>query len=87
MGNGKSIGLFHNDDAPRGCYDFILIGTPPEQHTRLAIDAVREGVRAVLVEKPFCTPDLAGAQELVDLSRRANTAVFVGYDHAVGKAE
>jgi predicted dehydrogenase len=82
----EAIGLHLNANAPRGGYDFIFIGTPPDFHTGLALDAVREGVRAVLVEKPFCTPDLAGAQELYELVRSTGTAAFVGYDHAVGKA-
>jgi predicted dehydrogenase len=38
------------------------------------------------VEKPFCTPDLNGAQALCDLARRNGVAVFTGYDHVVGKA-
>jgi predicted dehydrogenase len=82
----ESIGLFYNDDAPRGCYDLIFIGTPPDCHMKLALQALEEGVRALLVEKPFCTPDLAGAEKLLELSRHKNTPVFVGYDHAVGKA-
>ena len=49
----------------------------------LAIQAIKEGVRAVLVEKPFCTPDPAGAQELYNLSKSSGVPVFVGYDHVV----
>ena len=39
--------------------------------------------RAVLVEKPFGTPDLAGCQEFFETARAKNIRVFVGYDHAV----
>jgi len=82
----ESIRLMTNKDAPKGGYDLIFIGTPPDSHVTLALEAVKEKPKAVLVEKPFCTPDLAGAQELHDLARTLNVAVFTGYDHVVGKA-
>ena len=47
---------------------------------------MRENPRAVLIEKPLCPPTLNQAQELWDLSRNCATKIFVGYDHAVGKA-
>lgn len=81
-----AIRLFKNEDAPTGCYDLIFIGTPPDSHIALALEAVKERPRAILVEKPFCTPDLAGAQELYEAAREAGVAVFTGYDHAVGRA-
>lgn len=81
-----SIRLFLNTDAPRGGYDYIFVGTPPNSHTNLTIDAINEGARAVLVEKPFCAPDLIGAQALYELSMSRKVPVFVGYDHVVGKA-
>lgn len=82
----ESIRLMNNKDAPKGEYDLIFIGTPPDSHISLAIEAVREKPRAVLVEKPFCTPDMAGAQELFDLAKDLGVSVFTGYDHVVGKA-
>jgi predicted dehydrogenase len=82
----ESIRLFLSTDVPRGGYDLIFVGTPPDSHIPLALAAVRERPRAVLVEKPFCTPDMSGAQELYELSGQLNVPIFVGYDHAVGKA-
>lgn len=81
-----TIRLFRNADAPKGGYDLIFIGTPPDSHIALALNAVEERPRAVLVEKPFCTPDLAGAQDLLDRSNSLGVPVFVGYDHVVGEA-
>ncbi len=52
----------------------------------LAIAAIEEKPRAILIEKPLCGPDLAGAQELYEKAKQAGVAVFVGYDHVVGKA-
>ena len=52
----------------------------------LARAAVAERPKAVLVEKPLCGPDLAGTRELADEAAAAGVAVFVGYDHVVGRA-
>ena len=82
----SSIGTFLNQDAPKGGYDLICIGTPPDSHMSLALDAVLESPRAILIEKPLCGPDLKDAQELLEKSASAGVAVFVGYDHVVGKA-
>ena len=82
----ESIGLHLADDEPKGGFDLIAIGTPPDTHLPLAMEAVSEMPRAVLVEKPLCRPDLEGAQELADLAREKNVVVFTGYDHAVGQA-
>jgi predicted dehydrogenase len=78
------IRLFGADKAPKNGYDLIFIGTPPDSHVRLAVEAVREHPLAVLVEKPFCTPDLAGAAELYALAKSAGVQIFTGYDHVVG---
>jgi predicted dehydrogenase len=81
-----AIRLFESKDAPRGGYDLICIGTPPDVHIRLALAALEEKPRAVLIEKPLCGPDLAGAQELHDRAAALGVAVFIGYDHVVGRA-
>ncbi len=74
------------EDVNQGGYDFIFVGTPPDSHIKLALDAVREKPRGVLVEKPLCTPDLTGAQELYELAQSNSVSVFTGYDHVVGEA-
>lgn len=82
----EAIRLFASSQAPQGGYDLICIGTPPDSHIKIACAAVAEKPRAVLIEKPLCGPDLAGAQGLVDDARSASVAVFCGYDHVVGRA-
>jgi predicted dehydrogenase len=82
----EAIRLFKNDQAPTGGYDLIFIGTPPDSHISLAMAALKEKPRAILVEKPFCTPDLAGAQDLLAGARDGGVAIFTGYDHVVGQA-
>jgi predicted dehydrogenase len=80
----EAIELYPVGDAPESVYDLIVIGTPPDAHVDLAIEAIAEGPRAVLVEKPVCGPDLARAQEMFDLAKERGVQVFVGYDHVVG---
>lgn len=84
----ESIRLFDSSSQtpPTGDYDLIIIGTPPDNHIPLALDAVRETPKAVLIEKPVCTPDMSGAQELYELSHELKVPVFTGYDHVVGQA-
>lgn len=82
----QSIGLYSNERIPSGGYDLIVIGTPPDRHMPLARQAVKERPVAILVEKPLCTPDLSGAQDLLDEANAAGVRVFVGYDHVVGKS-
>ena len=52
----RSINLFLNQEAPRGIYDLILIGTPPEYHLSLALDALQENPKAIQIEKPVSPP-------------------------------
>jgi predicted dehydrogenase len=81
-----SIQLFTAQDAPRGGFDLIFIGTPPDSHMNLAIQAIAEKPKALLVEKPLCTPALEKADELYRLARENGVEVFVGYNHVVSAA-
>jgi predicted dehydrogenase len=81
-----AIALHTMEDMPRGGFDLICIGTPPEFHVQLALEALDEGPRALQIEKPLCTPDLRGAAELAAAAAHGGTSVFVGYDHVVGDA-
>lgn len=81
-----AIRQFEGKDAPKGGYDLICVGTPPDSHIDLTLAALDEKPGAVLVEKPFCRPDLAGAQAVADKAKALGVPVFTGYDHVVGKA-
>lgn len=80
------IGLFESSRAPKGGYDMIFVGTPPHSHIPLALEALAEKPKAILIEKPVCGPDMEGANELYNRARREGVEIFVGYDHVVGKA-
>ncbi|MBI3899050.1 MAG: Gfo/Idh/MocA family oxidoreductase [Gammaproteobacteria bacterium] len=79
----ESIKLFPSNEAPKGGYDLIFIGTPPNSHLDLAMQALQEKPKALLVEKPLCPPDLTRTQELYSAARAGGTRVFVGYNHVV----
>lgn len=70
--------------APRGGFDVIHIGTPPESHVPLALDALDEHPGAVLIEKPLSPPSMEGVDELIRKAGVHSALVFVGYDHVVG---
>jgi predicted dehydrogenase len=81
-----SIQLHTSSAAPRGDFDLIIIGTPPDSHLPLAADALEENPAALLIEKPLAPP-FAQVDDLVRQSRgHAATRIFVGYDHVVGLA-
>lgn len=82
----EEIRLFTMSDAPVGGYDLICVGTPPDSHMPLALKALGENPRALLVEKPLCGPGLAGVQELAERAEAAGIDVFAGYDHVAGAA-
>lgn len=82
----SGIDLFESHAAPQGGYDLIVVGTPPDSHMALAVAAVAEAPKAILVEKPLCPPDLARADELIAKAHAAGVRLFVGYDHVVGRA-
>jgi len=81
-----AIQLFLNSDVPVGGFDLIFIGTPPEVHMPLALEAITESPRAILIEKPLCGPALEDADLVAHRIREAGIAGFVGYDHVVGPA-
>lgn len=81
-----AIELCDSHSAPVGGFDLIVIGTPPDSHIELALGALAERPRAVLVEKPFCTPNLDGAQSLFERANESGVAVFTGYDHVVAQS-
>lgn len=80
----EGIALYSNDEAPKSGFDLVIVGTPPHVHLPIALEAVEEdGVKAILIEKPVCGPDLAGAAELKARAEANGVALFVGYDHVV----
>ena len=80
------IRLFLNADVPVGGFDLVFIGTPPDIHMPLALQAIAERPKAILIEKPLCGPALEDADLVARRIREVGIAGFVGYDHVVGAA-
>jgi predicted dehydrogenase len=80
------IGLFESGSEPKGGYDLIVIGTPPDVHIDLALSALDERPKAIVIEKPICGPGLEGADLLALKAKELGVSVFSGYDHVVGAA-
>ncbi len=82
----EQIRLFRSDEVPRGAYDMIFVGTPPDTHLQVALEAIKEEPRILLIEKPLCPPGLDDAQRLADAVADSGVKAFVGYDHVIGVA-
>ncbi len=81
-----AIKLATSDAEPRGNFDIICIGTPPDTHLPLAIKALDEKPKLLQIEKPLCAPSLEGLDGfLAKLKQHPETKVIVGYDHAIGE--
>lgn len=80
------IELLHFSDAPRGSFDVIFIGTPPDSHLPLAIEALDEGPGVLVIEKPLCPPTLDLLDHFRECTEKRSTKVLVGYNHVVGRA-
>jgi predicted dehydrogenase len=82
----EGIQLCLLNDAPVGDFELIVIGTPPDSHIELTLRALEERPKAILIEKPICTPALERVDELVASAKERSCQLFVGYDHIVGAA-
>lgn len=66
--------------------DIVFIGTPPDSHMVIAMEALeRAAPRILVIEKPLCGPDLAGCQTLLERCAQAGVFAAVGYNHTLGR--
>jgi len=80
----ESIKLYTLDKLPKDNFDLIIIGTPPDTHENIAFKILEtETPKVLLVEKPFCTPDLSRCQELLDLAEKKGVFIGVAYNHVL----
>lgn len=83
----ESIVLTTSEQEPKGGFDIICIGTPPHVRMPLALAALAEKPKILLLEKPLCAPTLEGLAEFMAAYRnQSDTIAIVGYDHAVSEA-
>ncbi len=71
---------------PKGGYDVMLIGTPPHVRLTVALEALKEKPKLMLLEKPLCGPEAKDLKKLVTLAKKQKTTLLVGYDHGVAES-
>ncbi len=83
----ESIELFESGKEPKGNFDVVFVGTPPDTHLPIAAKVLTEDKPKVLqIEKPLCPPTLEGLSEfLAEVKRNPATMVVVGYNHVLGE--
>ena len=82
-----NIKLCTPDQEPKGGFDVVMVGTPPDSHLAVAMNVLREDEPKVLqIEKPLCTPTLDGLTEfLEEVKKHPKTKVIVGYNHLLAQ--
>ena len=80
------ITLRTSTEEPRGGFDIIMIGTPPDSHLALALQALKEKPKILQIEKPLCPPFDPKLPVFLASAKKSKTIVVVGYDHAISKA-
>lgn len=67
-----------------GRWDVVIIGTPPDTHTSIAIDLLKKhSPKALLIEKPLTTPSMLNQDELTKILNKSETKGLVGFNHNV----
>ena len=70
-----------------GVYDVILIGTPPDTHYKVLLEAVALKPRVIMIEKPLTGPDMNEISSLKQIFSSNPGIVFLcGYNHKVNIA-
>ncbi|NRF33149.1 Gfo/Idh/MocA family protein [Vibrio coralliilyticus] len=80
----ESINLIDASQRDDSQYDLVIIGTPPQTHSAIALDVLKNNPpKVILIEKPMLTPDLKDAQDLFRLSQEKGVVITVGYNHTL----
>lgn len=82
----QSIQLIDDVNSLKFIPDLVIIGTPPDSHLKIALKALDLKPKAILIEKPLCTPSLNGLEDLKNQLDKYSSKIFVGYNHVLGKA-
>lgn len=88
------IALFQSGDEPKGGYDIIMVGTPPDVRIPIAIEALKERPRLLHLEKPLSGLDIEDTfKNLIafniavsDFGDNEDIFITVGYNHAVSRS-
>lgn len=81
------IKLFKLGEEPKGGFDIIMNGTPPDVRMKLAIESLKEKPKLIHLEKPLCSPNLEGVAEFeTELKANPEIIVTMGYEHGVAES-
>ncbi len=81
-----SIGLYKLGEEPKGGFDVIFLGTPPDVRMKLALEVLSEEPKVLQLEKPLCPPSLEGVAEFINELRKCSSQAVVGYDYILSQA-
>lgn len=59
--------------------EIVVIATWTDTHRAIALEAVKQGVRGIVLEKPVAT-DLLSARKIIDACRRGNVKLVVNHE-------
>lgn len=69
---------FYEEMLEKEDLDAVSIAVPTVYHEEVSLKAIQNGVHILLVEKPF-TYNLSSALKIVDVAKRENVKIMVGY--------
>lgn len=82
-----SIVLKTAQEEPKGGFDIICLGTPPDVRMQLALAALSEKPKILQLEKPLCAPSNEGLGAfLTAYQAQTDTVALMGYDHAISES-
>lgn len=81
----STISFANLDQIEVGWPDLVIVGTPPDTHLALALEALEKAPKAILIEKPLGGFDLDLYRPLIRKAEDLGCALFIGYDHAVSE--
>ncbi len=65
-------------------WDTIIIGTPPDTHTAIALDILKEHTpKVLLIEKPLTTPGMKDQDALTTALKNSGTRCLIGFNHNI----
>lgn len=82
----QEINLYLSSEQPRSGHDIIFVGTPPDTHLKVALEAVTESPKLIVIEKPLCDLNFKELEPLIRAANTNNIRLMVGYDHAVSES-
>lgn len=78
-----AIRLGTPDNFAGEAFDAVIVGTPPDTHVKIAASELgsAQPPKALMIEKPLCTPSLEECERLRKRAAASGTRVLVGYNH------